>query len=136
MSDAERANQIVKTFEKRTRKSVSAQEGKSRTIPKAGDRPRAGMQTRVFSVTGKVKSEQVDASERDYIIEVRVRARRRSDNSQNPSAAGFQSLLDVQVKRDLQAIADRYPQVPEARLAPNEGVGQSTNLLQLLRTLM
>ncbi len=135
MSDAERADQIVKTFEERIRKKVSSKEEKSRTIPKAGDRQLAGMQTRVFSVAGKVESEQVDASERDYIVEVRVRARRRSDNSQDPSAAGFQGLLDDQVKRHLQAIADRYPQVPEAKCAPNEGAARSTNLLQLMRTL-
>ncbi|WP_087002275.1 hypothetical protein [Rhizobium sullae] len=99
MSDAERADQIVKTFEERIRKKVSSKEEKSRTIPKAGERQLAGMQTRVFSVGGKVESEQVDASERDYIVEVRVRARRRFVNCQDPSAAGFQGLLDDQVKR-------------------------------------
>lgn len=131
MSDAD---QNIKTLAKRICEEVQSKK-KSHTIPKSGDKKLAGMQTRAFSVTGKIGSEQVDAIEGDYIVEVRVRARRWSDNSYDPSSAGFRGLLDDQVKRHLQAIADLYPQAPEAKRAPTEGAARSTDLLQLLRTL-
>ncbi|RDJ10085.1 hypothetical protein B5K05_13195 [Rhizobium phaseoli] len=135
MSNADRSVHVLKTVRERLHKHASGKKEKSPKVLKDPGGPLVGMQTYVFSVVGMIESDQVEASEKEYCIEVRVRTRRRSDNLQDPSAAALQSLLDDQMKRHLHAIAERYPQVPEAKRAPDEGAARSTDLLQLLRTL-
>lgn len=111
MSDtAERVNPLLKVFEARIRKKVSSKKEKIHTAPVEGSKSLPKMQTRVFSVKGKVESEQGAASEGDYVVEVRILARCHSDNSQDPLAVGFQRRLDDEVKRRLNAIAEQYPQ--------------------------
>lgn len=102
--------EIVNGLNARIRTMGSSGKGKRDTAPApvVATRDLPQMQTQMFSAKGKVEGEQSGATEGEYVIEVRILARRYSGESQDPLVDGFRGRLEREVKRQLNAMAGRY----------------------------
>jgi hypothetical protein len=106
MSDANRADQIDIASEQACGGNTPIVTDNGGTIRAAERWHPSELRTRAFTAKGRIAAEQLKASDGIYVIEVLVGTRLEGGG---PHKAEFSDLLDEQVKRQLHAIADRFP---------------------------
>jgi hypothetical protein len=102
--------EVITGLNTRIARAASSRKEKGGTTAVEGSTRLPRKHSRMLSAKGKVGGGQDAASEGDYVVEVRILARCYSENPQDPLATEFTRHLDEEVKRQLIAIAERYPQ--------------------------